>query len=270
MKLALGIEYNGSAYCGWQRQQTTIPSVQAYLENALSNIANDKITIYCAGRTDSGVHAIGQVIHFETKSYLDHVNWILGVNAHLPKDITVRWVKQVNQDFHARFSAIARRYYYIIYNNLIPSAILNDRVTHYSKPLDIHKMERAGQYLLGEHNFSSFRSVQCQSSTPWRYLYHLRVTRQEPYLIIIDIKANSFLNKMVRNIVGSLLEVGCGIKKESWIAELLTHRNRMKAASTAKAEGLYLVEVDYPLHFALPILSHKPLFLNFTHNDNNQ
>lgn len=259
MKLALGIEYDGSAYYGWQRQQK-LPSIQAYVEYALSTVADEPITVFCAGRTDAGVHATGQVVHFETNSNRSDTAWTLGVNANLPKDIAVRWVASVNNDFHARFDATARRYRYMIYNHQLRPALFANGLTYYHQSLDVQKMERAGQCLIGENDFTSFCSLQCQPSSPWRNLYHLLITRHSQY-ITVDIKANSFVYHMVRNIVGSLIEVGCGKRSESWIAELLTKRDRTLAAATAPAKGLYLVAIDYPSQFILPSLPLGPFFL---------
>ncbi|AIJ06920.1 MULTISPECIES: tRNA pseudouridine(38-40) synthase TruA [Edwardsiella] len=257
--LALGIEYDGSRYAGWQRQRE-VDSVQARLEAALSRVASEPVTVFCAGRTDAGVHATGQVVHFTTHALRQEGAWTMGVNAHLPKDVAVRWVKDVSPDFHARFSATARRYRYVIYNHRYRPAVLQSGVTHCYLPLDAERMARAGQALLGENDFSAFRAAQCQSRTPWRNVSHLRVNRYGPY-VVVDIKANAFVHHMVRNIVGSLLEVGYGNQPESWIAELLAGRDRTLAAATAKAAGLYLVAVDYPAQFALPQPPMGPLFL---------
>ncbi|PWC10183.1 tRNA pseudouridine(38-40) synthase TruA [Brenneria roseae subsp. americana] len=260
LKIALGIEYDGSRYYGWQRQ-AEVDSVQGCLERALTKVANEPITVFCAGRTDAGVHATGQVVHFVTQAVRKDAAWTMGVNANLPPDIAVRWVKTVRDDFHARFSATARRYRYVIYNHRYRPAILAQGVTHCYLPLDAERMERAGQCLLGENDFTSFRAVQCQSRTPWRNVNHLKVTRHGAY-IVVDIKANAFVHHMVRNIVGSLMEVGCGNQPETWIAELLAAKDRSLAAATARAEGLYLVSVDYPTCFALPRPSMGPLFLH--------
>ncbi|TKI03873.1 tRNA pseudouridine(38-40) synthase TruA [Martelella alba] len=259
MRIALGIEYDGSRYYGWQRQQE-VDSIQARLEAALSKVANEPVTVFCAGRTDAGVHATGQVAHFETRARRVDAAWTLGVNANLPEDIAVRWVAGVAEDFHARFSATARRYRYIIYNHAYRPAVLSRGVTHFYHPLDAQKMERAGRCLLGEHDFTSFRAVQCQSRSPWRNVQHLTVTRHGAY-VVVDIKANAFVHHMVRNIVGSLLEVGCGHQPEAWIAQVLAARERALAAATAKAEGLYLVAVEYPSRYALPVPAMGPLFL---------
>ncbi|MBP2848943.1 tRNA pseudouridine(38-40) synthase TruA [Dickeya oryzae] len=259
LKIALGIEYDGSRYYGWQRQ-AEVDSVQGCLEAALSQVANERIDVFCAGRTDAGVHATGQVVHFTTHAVRKDAAWTMGVNANLPPDIAVRWVKTVDEAFHARFSATARRYRYVIYNRRFRPAILSHGVTHYYLPLDAERMHRAGQCLLGENDFTSFRAVQCQSRTPWRNLMHLRVTRLGDY-VVVDIKANAFVHHMVRNIVGSLMEIGCGNQPENWMAELLAAKDRTLAAATAKADGLYLVAVDYPPHFGIPCASMGPLFL---------
>lgn len=259
LKIALGIEYNGSRYFGWQRQQE-VTSVQACLEAALSKVANAPIGVFCAGRTDAGVHATGQVVHFVTTAVRKDAAWTMGVNSHLPGDIAVRWVKTVDEDFHARFSATARRYRYIIFNHRYRPAVLAQGVTHCHQPLDAERMEQAAQCLLGENDFTSFRAVQCQSRTPWRNVKHIKVTRHGAY-IVVDIKANAFVHHMVRNIVGSLIEIGCGNQDVTWMAELLALKDRTRAAATAKAEGLYLVSVDYPERFGLPTAPMGPLFL---------
>lgn len=259
LKIALGIEYDGSRYYGYQRQ-AEVDSVQQCLEAALSQVADEPIVVFCAGRTDAGVHATGQVVHFTTHAVRKDAAWTMGVNTHLPPDIAVRWVKTVDEEFHARFSATARRYRYLIYNHRYRPAILSHGMTHFYHPLDAERMERAGQCLLGENDFTSFRAVQCQSRTPWRNVKHLKVMRHGAY-IVVDIKANAFVHHMVRNIVGSLMEIGCGNRPESWMAELLAAKDRKLAAATAKAEGLYLVDVDYPESFGLPSVPMGPLFL---------
>ncbi|MFI0489562.1 MAG: tRNA pseudouridine(38-40) synthase TruA [Yersinia sp. (in: enterobacteria)] len=259
LKIALGIEYDGSRYFGWQRQLDVV-SVQACLEAALSKVANEPIGVFCAGRTDTGVHATGQVVHFVTRAARKDAAWTMGVNSHLPPDIAVRWVKTVDHDFHARFSATARRYRYIIFNHRYRPAVLVQGVTHCHMPLDAEKMAQAARCLLGEHDFTSFRAVQCQSRTPWRNLKQVKITRHGAY-IVIDIKANAFVHHMVRNIVGSLLEIGIGNQDVSWMAQLLALKDRTRAAATAKAEGLYLVSVDYPEYFDLPNTPMGPLFL---------
>ncbi|MFC3094931.1 tRNA pseudouridine(38-40) synthase TruA [Alteromonas sediminis] len=259
MRIALGIEYDGAAFYGWQRQQN-VPSVQAHLEDALSVVANQPITVHCAGRTDAGVHATGQVVHFDCSVQRPDKAWTLGVNANLPDAISVCWVKTVAQDFHARFSATARRYRYIIYNHRSRPAILCSGLTHVHKPLNEEKMHRAAQALLGEQDFSSFRAALCQSNSPWRNVTNLSVHRQDRF-VIIDINANAFVHHMVRNIAGSLIAVGCGEQEEQWVAWLLAQKDRTLAAATAKPHGLYLVDVTYPEEFELPTRPVGPIFL---------
>ncbi|MGX9418979.1 tRNA pseudouridine(38-40) synthase TruA [Vibrio sp. WJH972] len=259
MKIALGVEYNGSAYYGWQRQKE-VNSVQQELEKALSVVANSPIDVLCAGRTDAGVHGTGQVVHFETNVERKLVAWTMGANANLPLDIAVRWATEVSDEFHARFSATARRYRYIIYNHKLRPGILSTGVSHYHVELDEQKMHQAGQYLLGENDFSSFRAAHCQSRSPWRNVIHLNVTRHGDY-VVIDVKANAFVHHMVRNIVGSLMVVGRGEQPIEWIDWLLKAKDRKLAGATAKAEGLYLVDVDYPESFGIPQHAIGPLFL---------
>ncbi len=258
-KFALGIEYDGSYYRGWQRQKT-VSSIQAEIEQALSIIANHKISVICAGRTDAGVHSIGQVMHFSTVAIRKKSSWTVGVNSYLSKYISVIWVKEVPGDFHARYSAITRSYRYIIYNYSFRSAIFQNQLNHIYKKLNVKKMHSEGQFLLGEHDFTSFRALSCQSRSPWRKIIKLNVWRFN-YWVVIDITANSFLHHMVRNIVGSLIEVGTSKKKEFWIQELLQKKDRRYAGATAPAKGLYLVSVDYPVRFNLPKLAYNFVFL---------
>ncbi|GAA3531747.1 tRNA pseudouridine(38-40) synthase TruA [Zobellella aerophila] len=259
MRIALGIEYDGSRYYGWQRQRE-VPSVQEEVEKALSKIADHPVEVQCAGRTDAGVHGTGQVVHFDTHASRQPGAWTLGMNANLPAGIAVRWVKPVGDDFHARFSASARRYRYIIFNHKMRPAIHGHGVSHYPQPIDADKMHQAGQCLLGERDFSAFRAVQCQSKSPNRNVMHLNVKRYGEY-VVLDIKANAFLHHMVRNITGTLLEVGMGNAESGWVREVLEGRDRNLAGVTAKAGGLYLVSVDYPEHFELPATVPGPLWL---------
>ncbi|MBB1270336.1 tRNA pseudouridine(38-40) synthase TruA [Shewanella sp. SR44-3] len=259
MRVALGIEYDGSDFCGWQRQ-IEVDSVQAQLEKALSLIANEPIEVVCAGRTDTGVHGTGQVVHFDTTAIRPDSAWTLGVNANLPDTIAVRWAKVVDDSFHARFSATARRYRYVIYNHKFRPGILRHGLSHYHGDIDETLMHQAAQQLLGEHDFTSFRAMQCQSKSPFRSIHEVNVTRQGMY-IMVDIKANAFLHHMVRNIVGSLLEIGLGNRPLNWISELIAVKDRRQAAATAKPNGLYLVDVTYPEEFAIPKLALGPLFM---------
>ncbi len=259
MKIALGIEYNGAQYFGWQRQRD-VASVQEELEKALTVVANHDVEVQCAGRTDAGVHGTGQVVHFETTAVRKLVAWTMGVNANMPADIAVRWACEVDDEFHARFSATARRYRYIIYNSPLRPGILANGVSHYHGELNVERMHQAGQYLLGENDFTSFRAVHCQSRSPWRNVMHLNVSRHGDY-VVVDIKANAFVHHMVRNIVGSLIVVGRGEQEPEWIEWLLHAKDRKLAGATAKAGGLYLVDVDYPKEFGLPQVAIGPLFL---------
>jgi tRNA pseudouridine38-40 synthase len=259
MRVALGIEYDGSGYFGWQRQ-ADVDSVQAQLEKALSFIANEPIEVFCAGRTDAGVHGTGQVVHFDTQAIRPETAWTLGTNANLPDTIAVRWAKVVDDSFHARFSATARRYRYVIYNHKLRPGLLRHGLSHYHGDIDENLMHQAAQQLIGEHDFTSFRAVQCQSKTPFRNVHEVNVTRQGMY-VMVDIKANAFLHHMVRNIVGSLLEIGLGNQPLTWMSELLALKDRNQAAATAKPNGLYLVDVTYPEEFAIPKLALGPLFM---------
>ncbi|WP_281561722.1 tRNA pseudouridine(38-40) synthase TruA [Thalassomonas sp. RHCl1] len=259
MRYALGVEYDGKNYYGWQRQNDFV-SVQQSLETALSKIADEPIEVICAGRTDTGVNATNQVVHFDTDKIRKDVAWTLGTNTHLPKDIAVSWVKPVSDEFHARFSATARRYRYIIHNNNLRSAILSSGLSFCHYPLDEKLMHEAAQYLIGRHDFDSFRTVHCQSHSPIRTLMHCNVSRQGHY-VIIDIKANAFLHHMVRNIAGSLMRVGQGLEPVTWIKEVLEAKNRCVAGITAPSGGLYFVDVDYPEAFDIPKRDLGPLFL---------
>jgi len=260
MRYALGVEYDGSRYCGWQRQNNVI-SVQQKLEEALSKIANEPIEVICAGRTDTGVNATNQIVHFDTNQIRKDVAWTLGVNTNLPSDIAVSWVKAVSDEFHARFSATARRYRYVIYNSRLRSAILSHGISFCHQPLDENLMHQAAQLLIGRHDFTSYRTVHCQSHSAIRTLYHCNVTRFNNY-IVIDVKGNAFLHHMVRNIAGSLMEVGQGERPVSWIKDVLEAKNRCVAGMTAPSAGLYFVDVDYPEEFEIPKRHLGPLFLS--------
>ena len=259
MRYALGIEYDGKNYHGWQRQKNAV-SVQQNIEQALSKIANQPIEVTCAGRTDTGVSATNQIVHFETNQIRKNIAWTLGVNTHLPKDIAVKWVHEVTDDFHARFSATARRYRYIINNTRLRPAILQSGISHCHFPLNEQLMHQAAQTLLGRNDFTSFRTVHCQSHSPHRTLHHCDVTRLGDY-IVVDIKANAFLHHMVRNIVGSLMKIGQEVKPVAWMKEVLEAKNRCLAGVTAPSAGLYFVGVDYPEEFAIPKSRLGPLFL---------
>lgn len=251
MRYALGIEYNGHDFHGWQAQ-TDLYTVQGCLEKALSHIAAEPIAVFCAGRTDTGVHATGQVVHFDTQAKRELAAWVMGVNTLLPSSIAVQWAVEVDDNFHARFSALSRRYRYVIYNHPVRSALLATRVTVQYRPLTVTLMQRAAQYFLGEQDFTSFRSSRCEAKTPIRTVYDIQVLDQHPY-IVIEIEANAFLHHMVRNIAGSLMRVGRGIEAPEWIKEVLLARDRRVASETASPCGLYLTRVQYPDSYAFPV-----------------
>lgn len=250
MRIALGIEYNGTDFYGWQAQREVV-TVQGTLQDALAKVANEDIFLHCAGRTDAGVHATGQVVHFDTHAKRHIDAWIWGTNTHLPSTIVVRWARAVDYSFHARFKATSRRYRYYIYNHPIRPAVLSKKVTWHYYPLDIEPIREAGKHLIGEQNFSSFRSSQCNSRTPMRNVMEFSINRQGDY-IIIEIEANAFLHHMVRNIVGSLVKVGAGLREPDWIKEVLEAKSRRAAAETAPADGLYLTHVRYPEPYIFP------------------
>lgn len=250
MKWALGVEYLGQHYCGWQRQRHC-KSVQFFVEQALSRIAAETIEVFCAGRTDTGVNAIGQVIHFETTVERPVRAWLEGANTHLPDDIRISWVKPVDKEFHARFSAFARQYRYVIFNRPVRSAVLSGRVTWERKPLNEELMHLSAQSLLGEHDFSSFRAAECQASHARREIEFVKVARRGDF-VFIDIKANAFLHHMVRNIAGTLVQIGRGEAPVEWVTTLLELKDRTKATVTAPATGLYFVNAFYPSEFAIP------------------
>lgn len=257
MRIALGIEYSGEDYCGWQRQSHS-PSVQENLEKALSQIAAQSIKVFCAGRTDTGVHATGQVVHFDMQGSRPETAWLRGANNYLPKDISIVWAKEVSENFHARFSAGSRSYRYIIQNSETPAATLCSKVTWHRKSLNLSWMQKSAEYLVGKHDFSSFRASSCQANTSIRTIERILITRQNN-LIFIDIKANAFLHHMVRNIVGCLLRVGEEREKPEFVESVLACRDRTKAPDTAKPNGLYLVNVSYPLEYSIPTNSLAPL-----------
>ena len=259
MRIALGVEYDGSKYHGWQRQNSFI-SVQQKLEEALHKIALEPIDVVCAGRTDAGVHATYQVVHFDTEAQRPIKAWTRGVNTHLPPNVGVKWATETSDEFHARFSATARRYRYIIYNHALRPAILHDGITHIYYPLDVQKMHEAAQCLVGKQDFTSFRAVSCQSHSPVRTLSEISVTKKGDY-IVLEVAANAFLHHMVRNIVGSLVKVGTGERSVEWMADTLAAKDRTKAGATARPNGLYLVDVTYPDEFVIPKSNLGPIFL---------
>ncbi len=250
MRYALGIEYDGSGFYGWQTQRQT-PTIQQCLEDALGKVADQPVSVVCSGRTDTGVHAVCQVAHFESGAERSERSWILGVNSNLPDAISVLWAKQVDDDFHARFSAFARSYRYRILNRWIRPALEAGRVCWHRKPLDAQRMHRAAQALLGEHDFSAFRSAGCRANHPVREIHGISVCR-EADLVCLEVTANGFLYHMVRNIAGSLLQIGAGEQPVSWMSELLDGRDRRQAGVTAAPGGLYFLGARYPEEYGIP------------------
>ncbi len=250
MRIALGVEYDGSRFCGWQTQPEGC-AVQDALERALHEIACVPVMTTCAGRTDAGVHAIGQVVHFDTDAQRPASAWVRGTNALLPPPLAVTWACEVNGDFHARYSALTRSYRYILLNDSVRPAAGHARVGWFHLPLDLEKMRDAARWLMGEHDFSAFRSAECQARSPVRTVTRLELFRKGRY-VVFDVQANAFLHHMVRNIVGCLVFVGKGKYPPEWIGELLAARDRTKGAPTFPAAGLYLVRAEYAPHWNLP------------------
>jgi len=248
-RVALLVEYDGGAFCGWQSQPHA-PSVQDALEAALAVVAAKPVRSHCAGRTDTGVHATGQWVHFDDPAGRSPKAWVLGSNANLPRAVRVLHAQAVPAEFHARHSATVRRYRYLVTDTPVAPALYRGLVTWRRGSLDAARMHDAAQCLLGEQDFSSFRAAGCQSRTPWRRIDAITVTRAGP-LLCLDITANAFLHHMVRNIAGALLAIGAGDRDEAWLAALLACRDRRRGAETAPPDGLYLVEVRYPARFAL-------------------
>lgn len=249
-KIAIGIEYNGTNYSGWQ-SQSNLMTVQGAIEAALSQVADHPVSVVCAGRTDAGVHALGQVAHFESNAERSLSNWVRGGNVNLPASISIRWAKWVDNDFHARFSAQARRYHYLIYNHPVRSSVFQAHATGWHRPLNEIGMQEAARCLLGQHDFSSFRAINCQAKTSIRTISLLEVTRWGDF-VRIDIKANAFLHHMVRNIAGVLIAIGEGKRPPEWAQAVLSVRDRKEAGITAPSRGLCLVEVEYPAVFEIP------------------
>ncbi len=263
-RIALGLEYNGHHFHGFQKQKSAVVTVQAALEQALSSVANETVTLVCAGRTDAGVHATNQVIHFDTLADRPDTAWLHGVNSQLPEGLRVQWVKPVGPHFHARFSAHARSYRYLLYCSPVRPAILSQQLSWTQWQLNAESMHAAAQYLVGEQDFSSFRAAQCQAASPIREVQHASILRKRE-LIVFEVRANAFLYHMVRNMVGALMEVGRGAQEPLWIKSVLAHKDRSKAPAMAGPQGLYLVDVVYPAEFDLPKNEKGPLFLENDH-----
>lgn len=256
-RIAIGLQYDGQAWQGYQKQESGL-TVQNKLEQALQSFATVPLATTCAGRTDAGVHASEQVVHFDTElTRLPH-SWVRGINAFLPPSICVRWAKELEGDptvddfFHARFSARARTYHYVLYNHSTRSPLLHGRAGFYHWPLDVERMHEAAQALVGTHDFSTFRAAQCQAKSPVKLMHEVQVRRHGD-LIVFTLKASAFLHHMVRNVVGSLVYIGQGREEPGWMAELLASKNRSLAAPTFMPDGLYLAKIDYDEKWELPL-----------------
>ena len=249
---AARVEYDGRAYAGWQ----SLPhnrSVQAEVERGLSAVAGHPVRVMAAGRTDAGVHALGQIVHFDSPARRSEMSWMLGANVNLPTDVSLRWVQPVAETFHARFTALQRHYRYVMHNGRARSALSASRAGFWPRTLDADAMHRAAQTLVGEQDFSALRDSQCQSPTAMRCVKSIRVWRSGEF-VVLDISANAFLHHMVRNTVGTLLEVGQGKRPVEWVAEVLASRDRRCAGMTAAAEGLTFIGPEYPPEYGLPPL----------------
>ena len=252
VRVAMGVEYDGTEFCGWQIQ-SGVRTVQQSLETAVSRVADHPVHVVCAGRTDTGVHGLGQVVHFDTEAQRNERAWVLGSNANLPGDIAVRWATPVGDDFHARFGAQRRHYRYLILNRGTRPAVGRNRFCWIHRPLDVERMKTAAGYLLGEHDFSSYRAVACQAKSPVRTVHRLDIGRDSD-LIAVDVVANAFLHHMVRNMVGVLITIGSGDQEPQWAEEVLHYRDRTLGGVTAPPQGLYFVAVEYAPDYDLPVL----------------
>ena len=257
MRIALALEYDGSRFLGWQTQPGG-GTVQDTLQAALSGIAGSAVQVTCAGRTDRGVHARGQVVHFDTDAARPDSAWVRGVNALLPEAVAVLWAARVADDFHARYAALARTYRYVLLNRPVRPALAARHAGWYHAPLDVAAMRAAALQLVGEHDFSAFRSAECQAKSPVRTLHALEVQARGERIDFV-LRANAYLHHMVRNIVGTLIYVGNGRNAPQWAGEVLASRDRARAAPTFAAEGLYLERVEYAERWGLPALAHDGL-----------
>jgi tRNA pseudouridine38-40 synthase len=250
MRIAVGLEYDGAAFCGWQTQPAAC-GVQDRLQEALGRFAAAPIEVTAAGRTDTGVHATAQVAHFDTEVARDEGSWVRGPNTYLDAHARVLWAREVSPEFHARYSALSRTYHYLLMNEPVAPALLHGRVGWFHRPLDADAMAREARALLGEHDFSSFRDAQCQAKSPVRSVREAHVERRGN-LVVFRFTANAFLHHMIRNVVGALVYAGCGRSPQGWIAELLEMRDRTRAAPTFMPDGLYLTRIEYDAKFGLP------------------
>ncbi len=250
MRIAAIIEYDGSGFSGWQRQ-TDARSVQQCVEEALSGIADHAVAVTVAGRTDAGVHACAQVVHFDTDALRSNYAWVRGTNSNLPADVALLWASEVESSFHARYSATAREYRYVVVNRPVRPTYLARRVTHEYRPLDVKRMQSATGFLIGAHDFSAFRAAECQAKSPVRELRALEIARTGDF-VTITVRANAFLHHMVRNLAGVLMDIGSGEREPHWAREVLEARDRKLGGITAPPDGLYLTAVDYPETYRIP------------------
>ena len=260
MRIAMGIEYDGTAFHGWQIQDD-VRTVQEQLERAVGRVADQRVRAHCAGRTDTGVHALEQVIHFDTRGYRTERSWVLGTNVNLPTDVNVLWARPVSADFHARFRATARHYRYLILSRATRSALTRNRAVWMRRDLDLERMRCAARDLVGEHDFSSFRALECQAKSPVRCIHYVDL-EQRGELFDLRIGANGFLHHMVRNIAGVLMAIGCGDEPVSWVSDLLEIRDRTRGGVTAPPRGLYFLRADYPPELGLPQRDLRSSLLN--------
>lgn len=258
-RVALVLEYDGAAYHGWQLQKSGVPSVEEALTRAVSKVADEPVELVCAGRTDAGVHGAYQVVHFDTRAVRNLRSWVMGINTALPSGIVVHWAGNAPDPFHARFSAVYRRYRYVIFNGPVRPALLASQLSWIFRPLDEKLMQEAARQLEGEHDFSAFRAAGCQSRSPWRFVEFVRVHRWDDF-VVIDVQANAFLHHMVRNFAGALMAVGQGKYPPQWLGEVLLGGDRRLAGVTAPAGGLYMVDVGYPEQFGIPTAKCGPAF----------
>jgi len=260
MRIALGLQYDGSAYSGWQSQPSG-NTIQDDLEKAITTFIGEEgaralpVNTVTAGRTDAGVHALGQVVHFDTLVERDPYSWVRGINSYLPKKITINWAKPVSEEFSARFSAVERTYIYALHAGPCRAPLVSSRAGYWMLPhqkwFDVEAIQTSAQYLIGEHDFTSFRSAECQNKTPVKTIYSIDIISQEPWLYF-RIRGNAFLHHMVRNLVGCFLQIGLGKQSPDWMDKLLVARDRRLAAPTFMADGLYLAKITYPEQFEIP------------------
>ncbi len=257
MRVACCVEYDGTGFQGWQIQSAGCRTVQGEVEAALARVADEPVRTVCAGRTDTGVHATRQVIHFDTAAARPERAWVMGATAHLPADAAIRWARPVADDFHARFSTVDRLYRYVVVEGASRPALWRARLAWSAQSLDVAAMRAAASHLVGQHDFSAFRSSACQARDPVRSVHSVEVARRQG-VVAIDIRANAFLHNMVRIVAGTLLAVGRSERSPAWLGELLAGRDRTRGGATAPAHGLYFLGPSYPPRFGLPARGEPP------------